>query len=164
MWPASPWTWHGPPEVVRGRLWGGCLEILDWTLQVGRWIGPPSHYRGTVLFVETSEEMPSPSYVARTLRNLGERGILSELGALLVGRPVASPFGQTATPSERRAIEAAQREAVLAAVEPYTADLRIVIGVDAGHTDPQQILPMGGAVEIDDGSIIVHHGLPTDGG
>jgi muramoyltetrapeptide carboxypeptidase LdcA involved in peptidoglycan recycling len=78
---ATPWVWHGPPVHVTGRLWGGGLEILDWTMQVGRWIAAPEHYRDSVLFF-------------RTLRSLGERGILGELAGLLVARPVSEPFGR----------------------------------------------------------------------
>ncbi len=146
---ASEWVWTGPSRSVSGRLWGGNLEILDWTMAVGRWIAPPEHYRNSVLFIETSEEMPSPTYVSRTLRNLGERGILGRLAALLVARPVAAPFGELGSSAEAAAIEAEQREAVLRAVDAYCKEVPVVFGIDAGHTDPQQILPLGGTVTID---------------
>ena len=42
--PASPWVWHGPQAKVYARLWGGCLEVLDWILQSHRRIAEPTHY------------------------------------------------------------------------------------------------------------------------
>ncbi len=149
--PASAWSWHGREAAVTGRLWGGCLEILDWTLAVGRWVAPAPYYRGSILFVETSEEMPSATWVFRTLRNLGERGILRELAALLVARPMSEPFGKAASDAEVLAIETEQREAVQMALAAYHPDLPLVYGVDAGHTDPQQILPLGAEATVDPG-------------
>ena len=134
---------------VTGRLWGGCLEILNWTMQVGRWVAEPEHYRGSVLFIETSEEMPTPAYVFRTLRNLGERGVLGELAGLIVARPNSETLGEVASDEEIAAFERDQRGAVLSAMRDYNPTVPVVFGLDAGHTDPQVILPMGGFVELD---------------
>ncbi len=71
---------------VSGKLWGGCLEILDWQLSANRWMLPTESYGG-VLFGETSEEMPSSETVYRILRNFGERGLLERFDAVLWGRP-----------------------------------------------------------------------------
>ena len=147
--PASPWRWHGDGRVVEGRLWGGCLEILDWTLQVGRYVAPVEHHRSSVLFIETSEEMPTSAYVYRTLRNMGERGLLGVIDALLVGRPVSEAFGTTATAEQIAAAEDEQHAAVVRAVDEYHPGLPVVVGIDAGHTDPQLILPLGGLVRVD---------------
>jgi muramoyltetrapeptide carboxypeptidase LdcA involved in peptidoglycan recycling len=154
--PASPWTWHGPARRVEGRCWGGCLEILDWTAQVGRWIAPAEHYAGSILFVETSEEMVSADYVYRVLRNLGLRGILDVLAGLVVARPVSERLGGEATDREIELLEQHQRRAVLDAVALFRDDLPIVIGVDAGHTDPQQVIPIGGIVELDTEARTLH--------
>jgi muramoyltetrapeptide carboxypeptidase LdcA involved in peptidoglycan recycling len=149
MRPATPWVWHGPQVNVTARLWGGCLEILDWTMQVGHWVAEPEHYRASVLFIETSEEMPTPTHVFRTLRSLGERGVLGELAGLIVARPVSEPFGEVASDEEITALEHDHREAVLSAIGDYNPTVPVVFGLDAGHTDPQVILPIGGFVELD---------------
>jgi muramoyltetrapeptide carboxypeptidase LdcA involved in peptidoglycan recycling len=153
---ATPWVWHGPEVRVTARLWGGCLEVLDWATQVGRWVAEPNHYRGSVLFMETSEEMPTPTYVFRTLRNLGERGVLGELAGLLFARPISEPFGQTATNKEIKTLERDQREAVLEVMDHYNPTAPVVLGLDAGHTDPQLILPLGGLIEVDTGQRRIH--------
>lgn len=149
---ASPCTWHGDPSVVEGRLWGGCLEILDWTFQVGRYVGPTEYYLKSLLFIETSEEMPSAEYVYRTLRNLGERGVLEAIAGLVVARPASEPFGTRATDEEILEFENSQRDAILRVTDRYHPGLPIVIGIDAGHTDPQLILPIGGIAKLDCGS------------
>jgi len=154
--PASPWIWHGPATKVVARLWGGCLEILDWTMQVGRWVAEPKHYESSALFIETSEEMPPPDYVFRTLRNLGERGILQQLSALIVARPMSERLGGRTNPEEIIAIETAQREAVVAAMDKYNPQVPMLFGLDAGHTDPQVILPLGGLIELDAAQQTVH--------
>ncbi len=146
---ATPWVWQGPRTQIAARLWGGNLEILNWTMQVGRWIAEPNYYKGTVLFIETSEEMPPPAYVFRTLRHLGERGILEQLAGLIVGRPMSEEFGHTADPDEVERLERAQYEAVRRAMDRYNPTAVVVLGLDSGHTDPQLILPIGGLVEMD---------------
>ena len=71
--------------MVDGPTWGGNLEILHWNLAANRWIRPADDYAGCVLMVETSEEMPSAGEVYRMLRNAGERGLLAQFPAIVVG-------------------------------------------------------------------------------
>jgi muramoyltetrapeptide carboxypeptidase LdcA involved in peptidoglycan recycling len=147
---ASPWEWNGAKELVHGRVWGGCIEILDWTMQIGQWIAPANHYANSVLFLETSEEMPSGEYLFRTLRNMGERGILEQIRALIIARPMTEEFGVADTAEETiRERERDHRDGILRAVELYHPNLPIVFGIEAGHTDPQQIIPLGGHIEVD---------------
>ena len=47
--PGLAWSWHRAERVVTGPTWGGNLEILQWTLAVGRWIRPAEDYAGCVL-------------------------------------------------------------------------------------------------------------------
>ena len=50
--PAEPWTWSGPQRTVTGPTWGGCLEIIEWTLAANRWVHPTEMYDGVVLLLE----------------------------------------------------------------------------------------------------------------
>jgi muramoyltetrapeptide carboxypeptidase LdcA involved in peptidoglycan recycling len=147
--PASPWTWHNPTRVVRARTWGGNLEILEWVLASNRYVHGVSAYAGCVLLLETSEEMPSADEVFRILRNIGERGLLTQFPAVLVGRPKASFILTPKTPEERAQYRADQRAAVLRAFEAYNPEAMIVFDVDFGHTDPQLVLPYGGEMTVD---------------
>lgn len=146
---AAPWFWHGPREVVEGPAWGGCLEILDWIMAADRAAPVESFPRGGVLFVETSEEMPNGVAVHRMLRNMGERGLLSRFGAVILGRAKSWSFERPLGIAEREKFAAEQRAAVLEALEEYRPGIPVVCGVDIGHTDPQQVLPYGGRVRVD---------------
>lgn len=159
MQPASPWRWHGPPAVVSGPTWGGNLEILHWLLAADSFVRPPADYAGCVLLLETSEELPSATEVFRMLRNMGERGLLGQFPAVLVGRAKASALGSRPSPPERAAYRDAQREAVLRAFAAYSPDALLVFDVDLGHTDPQWVLPYGGRVTVDGASqrVIAHY-------
>ena len=147
--PSPGWTWHQPDRVVTGPTWGGNLEILHWNLAVGRWIRPVEDYAGCVLLLETSEELPPAEEVFRMLRNAGERGLLEQFPAVVVGTAKAAHFGSPPGDDERRAYRDAQRAAVLRAFETYSPNAMIVFGVDIGHTDPQWVLPYGGLLTVD---------------
>src|SRR3954469_3528529 len=146
---APGWTWVRPERVVTGPTWGGNLEILHWNLAAGRWIRPVEDYAGCVLLLETSEELPAAEEVFRMLRNAGERGLLEQFPAVVVGTAKAAHFGSPPGDDERRAYRDAQRVAVLRAFEAYSPNAMIVFGVDIGHTDPQWVLPYGGLLTVD---------------
>ncbi|MET9967673.1 S66 peptidase family protein [Streptomyces sp. NPDC006356] len=151
--PADGWTWVNAGRVVEGRSWGGCLEILGWLLMADREIARDlSEYDGGVLFLETSEEIPSGEEVFRTLRNMGERGLLHRFSALLMGRAKTWSFERPNSPEEAARYAAEQREAVLRAMRAYAPDTTIVFDVDFGHTDPQLVIPYGGVVRVDGSS------------
>lgn len=153
-WPAAPWTWHGPSRRVSGRLWGGCLEILDWVLGAGRVL--PS-YAGRVLLLETSEELPSADEVRRMLVVMGERGLLEQFVGAVVARPKA---WSAKHPVDREAYTAAQREAVVDVLAEYAPEAVVVMGLDAGHADPMVVLPIGREVVLDPvaGTVVVDYG------
>lgn len=143
------WRWHQPDTVVTGPSWGGNLEILHWNLAADRWIRPVADYAGCVLLLETSEEMPSADEVFRMLRNAGERGLLEQFPAVIVGRPKAANLHHAPAADERVRYRSDQHDAVLSAFEAYNPGAMLVFGVDFGHTDPQWVLPYGGDITID---------------
>lgn len=148
--PGDGWIWQNADRVVEGRSWGGCLEILGWLLMADREIAhDPSVYDAGVLLLETSEEMPSGEEVFRTLRNMGERGLLQRFSALLMGRAKTWSFERPNSPKEAARYAAEQRDAVLRAMRAYAPDTTIVLDVDFGHTDPQLVIPYGGIVRVD---------------
>ncbi|MFF3941367.1 S66 family peptidase [Streptomyces phaeofaciens] len=148
--PGGDWIWRGADRVVEGRSWGGNLEILSWLLMADREIAPdPSAYDGGVLFLETSEELPSATEVYRILRNMGERGLLGRFPALLMGRAKTWSFDHPHTPQEAARYADEQRAAVERALAQYAPDTLAVFDVDFGHTDPQLVIPYGGTVRVD---------------
>ncbi|WP_433253388.1 S66 family peptidase [Streptosporangium sp. CA-135522] len=157
--PGPGWSWHRPDLVITAPTWGGNLEILHWNLAANRWIRPVEDYAGCVLLLETSEEMPSAQEVFRMLRNAGERGLLAQFPAVLVGTAKAGSLLRRTTPDERDDYRAEQREAILRALNHYNPEAMVVFGVDFGHTDPQWVLPYGGSVTVDGPArrIIAHY-------
>ncbi|MCZ4121704.1 S66 family peptidase [Streptomyces sp. H39-S7] len=151
MTPCEGWTWHRPERVVDGTSWGGNVEILSWLLMAGRETAPAESHRGQVLFLETSEEMPQAEEVYRILRSMGERGLLRQFPALLVGRARAWHIGRRdqLDAAGRERYRADQREAVLRALAQYAPETMAVFDVDLGHTDPQVVIPYGGRIRVD---------------
>lgn len=147
--PSPGWSWHRPVRRISAPTWGGNLEILHWNLAADRWIRPVEDYRGCVLIIETSEEMPSATEVFRMLRNAGERGLLCQFPAALVGTAKASRLNRRTDSDERERYRADQQEAILRSFEMYNPEAMIVFGVDIGHTDPQWVIPYGGRITID---------------
>jgi len=147
--PSPGFHWHRADRVVTGPTWGGNLEILHWNLAANRWIKPSAAYAGSVLLLETSEELPPAEEVFRMLRNAGERGLLEQFPAVLVGTAKASNFLNRPAQEDRARYRDEQRDAVLRALARYNPAAMAVFGVDFGHTTPQWVLPYGGRMTVD---------------
>lgn len=147
--PALGWIWHNGDRLVEGISWGGNLEIISWMLMADRAVRPVEEYAGGVLFLETSEDMPRAQDVYWILRAMGERGLLRQFPALLMGRAKSWSFEKRLGVEEREHYRREQREAVLRALGEYAPDTMAVFDVDLGHTDPQVVIPVGGRVRVD---------------
>lgn len=149
MFPSAGWIWHNNKyDVIKGRLWGGCLEVLDLHLSVKRYLPDLEQLNDTVLFIETSEEMPSEGFVYRFIAALGELGMLQKFKAILMGYP-KTQFCERITPEGREAYILNQQNAVKKALEDYDSNVPVIFNMNFGHTDPQMIVPSGGEVMID---------------
>lgn len=137
---STGWNWLQGDSVVRGRLFGGCADVLEFLKGTPFWPAA-SFWDGMVLFLETSEEKPSPRQVQRWLRNYGMQGILDCIVALLIGR------ARQYSAEEKRELDVRVKRVV--AEEFGKKDLPIVTNMDFGHTDPQLILPLGALIEVD---------------
>lgn len=150
MQPCEGWVWHNHVgRVAEGTSWGGNLEVLSWLLMAGRAIPTAETCRGSVLFLETSEELPSAAEVYRVLRAMGERGLLQQFFAVLFARAKAWALDHHTTPEEKATYQREQREAVLRALAEYAPDALAVFDIDFGHADPQLVIPYGGQISID---------------
>jgi muramoyltetrapeptide carboxypeptidase LdcA involved in peptidoglycan recycling len=138
--PPTKWKFHQEEGVIRGRLIGGCFEVLDWLRGSSFW---PSavDWDGAIFFIESSEEAPPPVALARFMRTLATLGILERVAAILFGRP-----GGQISPDKFAAYD----EAILTVVrDEQKLQTPIVTQMDFGHTDPAFILPYGILAEID---------------
>jgi muramoyltetrapeptide carboxypeptidase LdcA involved in peptidoglycan recycling len=143
------WVWHNADgKQVRGRLWGGCWETLVWQMLADRYLPTQQDLAGAVMFIETSEEIPTAENVYRMLSGMGMRGLLNNFSAVLVGRPKTQHRGRISSEGREKYIEN-QREAITRALSEYAPDIPAVFGLDFGHTDPQLLVPSGGIAEVD---------------
>ena len=138
--PPEPWRFLQGRGVVRGRLFGGCLDVMEWLRGTPIW-PEPADWKGKILFLETSEDAPSPRVLVGALRSYAVMGILRNLSGVLFGRP-----GGGLPVHEFDAYEEAFRQVV--AEEEGLGDLPIVSRMDFGHTDPMFVLPYGMLAEI----------------
>ncbi|MEV5468091.1 S66 peptidase family protein [Streptomyces griseoincarnatus] len=149
MEPAEGWIWHNANRVVEGAGWGGDLEIVSWLLMADLAVQPVEVYSGGVLFLETGDSMPSAEEVYVIMRSMGERGLLEQFSALLMGRPKTWSRHRTLDAGQKTQFRQAQREAALRALTEYAPQAVAVFDVDLGHTDPQLVIPCGGTIRVD---------------
>ena len=118
--------------VVEGTLFGGCIDVL--MMINGTEIWPKlEKWKDIILFLETSEDKPSPALVKYTLRNLAAQGILKVIKGIIVGKPQDEVFYE-----EYKLVY----QEVVAGEEKLT-DLPILYNVNFGHAPPIGVIPIG---------------------
>ncbi|MCL2228161.1 MAG: LD-carboxypeptidase [Oscillospiraceae bacterium] len=124
--------------VVQGRLLGGCLDVLQMIIGTKIW-PTPDEWSNAILFLETSEDYPSPSDVKYLLRGLAAQGIIGRLSGIVFGKPQQEKYYDE------------YKQVLLQVVgkESKLNDLPILYNVNFGHTAPMCILPYGIMAEID---------------
>jgi len=78
------WHWIQGDSVVTGELFGGCVEIVTMLRGTKFW-PKPDFFKGKILFLETSEDKPSPEFVKYELRNWGMQGIFNQIKGIIIG-------------------------------------------------------------------------------
>lgn len=124
------------PGVAEGYLIGGCLETISWHIRgTDIWTDP----EGAILFLETSEEAPSPGHVDAYLTTLERDGVFDRINGLVVGR--AYGYDQ------------ARNEMLFEVLERRTSasGIPVIANVDIGHTDPMLTLRIGAQARLDAG-------------
>jgi len=125
---------------VQGRLIGGCIEVLDWLRGSVLW---PSkeEWTGKILFLETSEDKPSPDMITFMLRALWATGILDVISGIVVAKPQGEKYYDEYKDVFKEVI----------GIQCGRPDLPILYNVSFGHTSPIAIMPMDALAEIDCG-------------
>lgn len=150
------WYWEGHENLqTQGITWGGCLESIDEMLRHDIKLPSLDEFKEIILFIETSEEIPPADYVMRVIRALGERGILKNIKALLVGRPKSWEFDKPKNDEEKIEYKRKQREIIIKTVRNYNKTIPIIQNMDFGHTAPQICLPVGRKLSINNKKITV---------
>ena len=126
--------------AAQGPLIGGCLETICWHLKgSSEWLD----LSGCILFLETSEEAPSPETVDAYLTDLELLGVFDEVAGLVMGRAAYYK------PEDVGVLWDVVRRRTEAGAVPTVANL------DFGHTDPLLTLPMGAEAYLDAGGRVL---------
>jgi muramoyltetrapeptide carboxypeptidase LdcA involved in peptidoglycan recycling len=133
------WRWLQGDSTVNGKLFGGCIEVLEFIKGTDYWFNE-DFWKGKILFFETSEDKPSVNQVKYFLRNYGAQGIFNKVNAILFGR------ARDYSDKEKQKLDDTLKKVI--SFEFGRKDLPIVSNMDFGHTDPQIILPLGISAEI----------------
>lgn len=123
---------------VRGRLIGGCIEVLEMVKGTKLW-PEEKLWEDSILFFETSEDKPSPVYFEYWLRNYGSQGILEKSKGIIFGKPYDNQYYE----EYKKVIYKVIRD------ELRLKDLPILYNMNFGHTAPMITLPYGALAEID---------------
>lgn len=123
--------------TVSGPLLGGCLDVLMMLNGTSVW---PSleEWKDAILFLETSEDKPSPQFVKYTLRNLAAQGILKVIKGILVGKPQQEVYYEEYKETFLQVISG----------EEKLTGLPVFYNVNFGHASPIGILPYGIQTEL----------------
>lgn len=123
--------------VVQGRLIGGCIEVLEFAKGTSLW-PEESYWKDSILFFETSEDLPEPSYIEYWLRNYGSQGILQNIKGIVFAKPQHERYYEE------------YKESILKIMKELDLnELPILYNLNFGHTEPKFILPYGAMAEID---------------
>ena len=130
------------PKIVEGVLIGGCIDTFHMMIGSEIW---PENWENKILFLESSEDKPTPEFIAQILRHPNMKKALQAINGIIIGKPVDETFYDE------------YKEIYLKVIndEYQLKDLFIGYNYNFGHTAPMCILPMGIKVKInsDDGII-----------
>lgn len=123
--------------IVQGHLLGGCIDVF--MMAVGTEIWPDlKKWDNAILFIETSEDKPSPTFVKWTLRNLAAQGILNTINGIIVGKPQGEEYYDEYKEAIKQVV----------ANEEHLNNLPIFYNVNFGHSKPIGIIPYGIKAEL----------------
>lgn len=133
--------------TFRGKLLGGCLESFYDILIENRYpdeqavcekyslFPSKEEWTGKILFIETSEEKPSPEVLRHELNALKKKGIFDVISGIIVGKPQDEQY------------YAEYKEIYLEVLEGK--ELPVLYNVNFGHALPRCVIPYGIEAMID---------------
>lgn len=123
-------------ESIEGVLIGGCIDTFH--MFIGSEIWPKSNWKNKILFLETSEDKPDPSFISQILRNPLMVKVLKQIKGIIIGKPVDETYYEE---YKNAYLDVIQNELNL-------KDLFIGYNYNFGHTAPMCVLPIGIKVRI----------------
>ncbi|MDQ3656730.1 MAG: LD-carboxypeptidase [Chloroflexota bacterium] len=124
--PSTGWRWLRAGSA-QAPLIGGCLKSMQHLRGTPYW----PDLTGAILFLETSEEKPSPEDIDGILMDYENMGVFEQIAGLIVARP----YGYSDAEKVRLHDIIVERTA--------TFGFPVLADTDTGHTTPLQTLPIG---------------------
>jgi len=122
---------------IEGILIGGCIDTFH--MFIGSEIWPKHGWEDKILFLETSEDKPTPEFIAQILRNPLMGDVLKRIKGIIIGKPV----------DEKYYNEYKEMYLDILKNEYHLSELFIGYNYNFGHTAPMCVLPLGIKVKID---------------
>ena len=123
--------------TVKGHLLGGCIDVF--MMANGTEIWPAlEEWKNAILFIETSEDRPSPEFIKWTFRNLAAQGILRSINGIMIGKPQGEQYYE----------EYKQVIKQVVAGEEGLTELPVFYNVNFGHAKPIGLIPYGIMAEL----------------
>lgn len=122
--------------IAQGRLIGGCIEVLEFAKGTSLW-PDKAYFKDSILFFETSEDLPIPANIEYWLRNYGTQGILQEVNGIIFAKPQHEKYYE----EYKESIATILHELGL-------NELPVLYNLNFGHTEPKFVIPYGAMAEI----------------
>jgi len=122
---------------ARGRLIGGCMEVLDYLK--GTSLFPPlDYFDDAMLFIETAEVFSPPWLIEDELRAYGAMGILNRIKGIFWGKPMCETY------------YVEYKDVIGKVLREFSCEeLPVLYNGSFGHNEPKTVLPYGALAEID---------------
>ncbi|WP_010530234.1 S66 family peptidase [Lentibacillus jeotgali] len=122
--------------VVKGRLIGGCMDVLETAKGTKIW--PELEYwKDSILFLEVADGTLEPERIKSWLRNYAAQGILQMTNGIIFGKPQDEKYYD----DYKEVIQEVMKENGL-------ENLPVLFDLNFGHTKPKTVLPYGAMAEI----------------
>lgn len=131
---------------ARGELYGGCIEVFylamtGWRHEDAKTIVEkanillqPEEYKNKILFLETSDECPTPDDLEKMLYELKEQRMFGARG-LIIGKPMQEKYYEEYKEVWRKVLS--------------DTEIPVLYNANFGHSVPRCIIPYGAEAEID---------------
>lgn len=139
--------------IKEGHLVGGCADVLEFIKGTELW-PDKSLWKNVILFLETSEEIPSPDQFKWWLRNYGAQGILENINGIIFGIPGGdidfdAPDYDEKLKKHLGSFKEYDDMLLKVAKEYGREDLIIATQLQFGHTMPMITIPYGVKMRLD---------------
>ena len=133
--------------MFSGKILGGCIDSMYDFFNGDRYADMPvlcrkyhlfpdaEDWKGRILLLESSEELPSPEIYRKSLEHLKETGVFDAVSGVLAGKPMNETFTEE---YKRLLVEVIGRP-----------DLPVVFNLNIGHAMPRCIMPFGVNAAVD---------------